>query len=81
MKKNNNDIKSKEEWWRKNHKRLLNAIEDLPYEEWKELVKHPEDFEGVYNSTNKHRGFYLLDTYSIEELEEIIDMNTFDDDY
>ena len=72
--------KSKEDWWQVNYKRLLNAIEDLPYEEWEGLVKHPDDFDGVYNSTNKHRGLYLLHTYSIPELEEIIDNYTIDED-
>ena len=69
--------KSKEDWWKVNYKRLLNSIEDLPYEEWEGLVKNPDDFEGVYNSTNKHRGLYLLHTYTIDELEDLIDTYSF----
>ena len=78
IKKFNESLEDKDSWWNKNYKRLMDVIEDLPYEEWKGLIKHPEDFEGVYNSTNKHRALYLLDTYSIEELEEMIDTYTVD---
>jgi len=74
----NND--SKEDWWAVNYKRLLDAIEDLSYEDWEALVKDPDDFDGVYNSTNKHRGLYLLHTYSIPELEEMIDSYSIDED-
>jgi hypothetical protein len=77
---NEKKSESKEDWWDKNYKRLLKSIKDLPYEDWEGLVKHPEDFEGVYDSTNKQRGLYLLHTYSIDELEEFIDSNTFDED-
>lgn len=69
----------KEDWWNNNYRRLLNAIEDLPYEDWESLIKNPTDFEGVYNSTNKQRALYLLNTYSIEELEQMISDNTFED--
>ena len=77
---NERTSESKEDWWDENYKRLLKSIDDLQYEDWEGLVKDPEDFEGVYNSTNKQRGLYLLHTYSIDELEELIDSNTFDED-
>jgi hypothetical protein len=66
---NENSI-SKESWWNDNYKRLIDL--DIPYEEWKSLIKHESDFEGVYNSTAKNRSLYLLNTYSIDELEELI---------
>ena len=52
----------------------------IPYEDWEILIKDKEDFDGVYNSTAKHRALYLLDTYSIDELEGIIKDYTFDED-
>lgn len=70
------ETEEKEEWWQANYQRLLNAIDDLPDEEWEALIKHPDDFDGIYNSTNKHRGLYLLHAYSIPELEEMIDSYT-----
>ena len=77
---NERTSESKEDWWDENSKRFLKSIDDLQYEDWEGLVKDPEDFEGVYNSTNKQRGLYLLHTYSIDELEELIDSNTFDEE-
>ena len=77
---NEKKSESKEDWWDKNYKRFLKTIDDLQYEDWEGLVKHPDDFEVVYNSTNKQRGLYLLHTYSIDELEELIELYTFDDD-
>ena len=77
---NERTSESKEDWWDENSKRFLKSIDDLQYEDWEGLVKDPEDFEGVYNSTNKQRGLYLLHTYSIDELEEFIELYTFDDD-
>lgn len=55
-------------------------MDEIFYEDWKKFVKHPEDFEGVYNSTNKHRALYLLHTYSIPELEQLIKDYTFGED-
>jgi hypothetical protein len=72
--------KSKEDWWEKNYERLLKAIDDIQYEDWKALVKNTDDFEGVYNSTNKNRGLYLLNTYTIDELEDLIDTYSFNDE-
>jgi hypothetical protein len=72
--------KSKEDWWEKNYERLLKAIDDIQYEDWETLVKNDDDFEGVYNSTNKHRGLYLLHTYTINELEDLIDTYSFNDE-
>ena len=63
----------KDKWWDSNYKKLIDVCKmDIPYEEWKGLVKHKKDFEGVYNSTAKHRALYLLNTYSINDLEEMI---------
>ena len=66
-------------WWENNNQKLIDL--DIPYEDWERLVKNEEDFEGVYNSTAKHRALYLLDTYSIDELENIINDYNFDDEY
>lgn len=60
-------------WWISNYQEFLNAVDRIPYEDWSVLVKNPNDFNGVYNSTNKHRALYLLYTYSISELNEMID--------
>jgi len=68
----------KNEWWDKNYQKLMNL--DIPYEDWEILIKDKEDFDGVYNSTAKHRALYLLNTYSIDELEGIIKDYTFDED-
>jgi len=68
----------KNEWWDKNYQKLMNL--DIPYEDWENLIKDKEDFDGVYNSTAKHRALYLLNTYSIDELEGIIKDYTFDED-
>jgi hypothetical protein len=68
----------KNEWWDKNYQKLMDL--DIPYEDWEILIKDKEDFDGVYNSTAKHRALYLLDTYSIDELEGIIKDYTFDED-
>lgn len=70
----------KDSWWDENYQRLINACDEIQYEDWKVLIKHRGDFEGVYNSTSKHRAIYLLNTYSIEELEGIISDYTFEDD-
>jgi hypothetical protein len=72
----NSQTEDKDNWWNENHERLLKVIDDLQYDDWEALIKDQEDFEGVYNSTNKHRGLYLLNTYSIPELEEIINIYT-----
>jgi hypothetical protein len=72
----NSQPEDKDNWWNENHERLLKVIDDLQYDDWEALIKDQEDFEGVYNSTNKHRGLYLLNTYSIPELEEIINIYT-----
>jgi hypothetical protein len=68
----------KNEWWDKNYQKLMDL--DIPYEDWENLIKDKEDFDGVYNSTAKHRALYLLNTYSIDELEGIIKDYTFDED-
>jgi len=63
----------KDKWAKNNFKKLVKVCEmDIPYEEWEYLVKDKEDFEGVYNSTAKHRALYLLNTHSIDELEQMI---------
>jgi hypothetical protein len=67
----------KNEWWDKNYQKLMDL--DIPYEDWENLIKDKEDFDGVYNSTAKHRALYLLNTYSIDELEGIIKDYTFED--
>ena len=71
--------KSKKEWWDKNYQKLIDL--DIPYEDWKIIIKHKSDFDGVYNSTAKHRALYLLNTYSIEELENLINDYSFDDEF
>jgi hypothetical protein len=70
--------KYKKMWWDKNYQRLIDL--DIPYEDWKILIKHETDFEGVYNSTAKHRALYLLNTYSIDELEDLINDYSFEED-
>ena len=74
----NDSEKSKKEWWDKNYQKLIDL--DIPYEDWKIIIKHKSDFDGVYNSTAKHRALYLLNTYSIEELENLINDYSFDDE-
>lgn len=69
----------KDLWWNKNYKKLIKVASDIPYEDWEVIIKNKEDFDGVYNSTAKNRALYLLDTYSIKELEEMIDEYTFED--
>jgi hypothetical protein len=73
----NDSEKSKKEWWDKNYQRLIDL--DIPYEDWKIIIKHKSDFDGVYNSTAKHRALYLLNTYSIEELENLINDYSFEE--
>jgi len=70
----------KDLWWNENYKKLIDAIEYIPHEDWENLIKHQEDFDGVYNSTGKNRALYLLNTYSIPELEDIINTYSMDDD-
>ena len=72
-----NEMTGKSKWWEENHQKLI-AL-DIPYEDWEILVKDKEDFEGVYNSTAKHKALYLFNTYSIDELENIINDYNFDD--
>lgn len=70
--------KSKDKWWEDNYQKLIDL--DIPYEDWKSLIKKRSDFDGVYNSTSKHRALYLLNTYSIEELEDLIMDYTIEDE-
>lgn len=74
----NENKSEKDLWWDENSTNLINACDNIPYENWESYIKDVEDFEGVYNSTNKHRALYLLNVYSIKELEEIIEENLFE---
>ena len=71
------DEKSKKDWWENNYQKLIDL--DIPYEDWKFIIKNKSDFEGVYNSTAKNRALYLLNTYNIEELEDLINDYSFED--
>jgi len=71
--------KSKKEWWDKNYQKLIDL--DIPYEDWEIIIKNKSDFDSVYNSTAKHRALYLLNTYSIEELDNLINDYSFDDEF
>jgi len=76
-----NESKSEKDiWWDENYERLIGTCENIPYENWESYIKNKKDFDGVYNSTNKHRALYLLNVYTIEELEDIIEENLFDED-
>lgn len=68
---------SKDEWWDKNYQRLIDL--DIPYEDWMVIVKNKSDLELISNSTGKHKALYLLNRYSIEELEDLINEYSFDD--
>jgi hypothetical protein len=48
---NERTSESKEDWWDENSKRFLKSIDDLQYEDWEGLVKHPDDFEVVYTNS------------------------------
>jgi hypothetical protein len=80
IKKFNESKSEKDQWWDNNWERLIKITDEIPYEDWKVLIKHRNDFDGVYNSTGKHQALYLLDTYTIDELEQMINDYTFEDD-
>jgi len=71
----------KDSWWDVNYQKLIKVCDEIPHEDWKVLIKNKEDFDGVYNSTNKHRALYLLSQYSINELESIINDYIFEDEF
>lgn len=52
-------------WWISNYQEFLNAVDRIPYEDWSVLVKNPNDFNGVYNSTNKHQYQLPTQTYIV----------------
>lgn len=66
----NKSIEEKNQWWEDNHQKLIDL--EIPYENWLSIIKNKKDFDGVYNSTAKHRALYLLHTYTIQELEDLI---------
>lgn len=62
---------TKKEWWEKNYQKLIDL--NLPYETLEDLVNNTEEFEALCDSTSKDIALYLLDMFSISELEDLIE--------
>jgi hypothetical protein len=70
---NENQWSEKDQWWEKNYKDLIEFAENEPYENWEAYTDGDEDLIGyIDSSTAKHQALFLLDRFSIEELEEMI---------
>ena len=66
---------------KKNYEKLIQYATNLQYDDWMAIFENDEeDVDATMDQTGKHKALTLLTMFSIEELNEMLEDEEFDDE-